>query len=167
MITMAPASSNLLRQSAGPALAPKGCTNMLLRQLTRRVQPVYDAHLAELGIKVTQYTLLAHLSALQPVAPGALAQALGMTASTLTRNLKPLLAAGWVAMGDGPDGRTRHVWLTDTGTALRTQARVRWKRAQTEVNTTLGAERVVALHTLVQDCLALLQPEPEENVDEG
>ncbi len=147
--------------------APRGCTNMLLRQLTRRVQPLYDAHLAELGLKVTQYTLLSHLAALQPVAPGALAQAMGMTASTLTRNLKPLLAAGWVAMGDGPDGRTRSVWLTDEGAALRTQARVRWKRAQVQVNATLGADRLVALHGLLGECIALLQAEPEDEHHEA
>ena len=36
-----------------------------------------------------------------------------MDASTLTRNLQPLIQAGWVTLGPGADGRSRLVSLTD------------------------------------------------------
>ena len=76
------------------APTPVGCTNFKLRQLTRRVTQHYDQHLAGSGLKITQYSLLTHVDKLGPLAPGELARRMDMGASTLTRNLQPLVAAG-------------------------------------------------------------------------
>jgi DNA-binding MarR family transcriptional regulator len=77
------------------AVKPRGCTNLKLRQLVRRVSRLYDAQLAPAGLKTTQYSLLSHVVTLGPLRPGELARAMNMDASTLTRNLRPLQAAGW------------------------------------------------------------------------
>ena len=74
---------------------PRGCTNLQLRQLMRRVAQHYDSELAQAGLKTTQYSLLSTALALGPSRPADLAAAMKMDASTLTRNLKPLIAAGW------------------------------------------------------------------------
>ena len=79
-----------------------------------------------------------------------------MDASTLTRNLKPLIAAGWMRLDPGRDGRSRSVVLTPEGSAKRAEAKQRWKAAQLRLNATLGEERVVALHALIQESMALL-----------
>ena len=86
---------------------PQGCTNFKLRQLVRRVSQLYDQELAKAGLKTTQYSLLSHVLKLGPIRPGDLAAAMTMDASTLTRNLKPLVAAGWVVLGQGSDARSR------------------------------------------------------------
>lgn len=143
--------------SAAPA-TPRGCTSFKLRQLTRCVASRYDAQLAAAGLKSTQYSLLSHVHALGPVAPGELARAMTMDASTLTRNLKPLLAAGWVVMQPGADGRSRRVELTAAGRAKRAEAQRRWRAAQEGLQTTLGLERTAALHALLDDTLARLDP---------
>ena len=49
---------------------PQGCTNLKLRQLTRMVTRHYDRHVAETGLKNTQYALLSHVVGLGPVRPG-------------------------------------------------------------------------------------------------
>ncbi len=141
---------------------PRGCTNYRIRQLMRQVSQHYDAELARAGLKGTQYALMGHVIQLGPMRPGELARALKMDASTLTRNMKPLLEAGWLSQAPGPDRRSRTVNITDAGRAKWTEARKHWKRAQEHINSVLGEDRVIALHTLIDESLDLLLPhEPE------
>jgi DNA-binding MarR family transcriptional regulator len=141
------------------APVPVGCTNFKLRQLTRRVTQHYDQHLAGTGLKITQYSLLAHADKLGPVAPGELARRMDMGASTLTRNLQPLVAAGWLEMGEGADARSRLVHITETGREVRRQAQRRWKTAQLSLNDKLGTATVAALHHLLDQGLAAFHEE--------
>ena len=145
---------------------PRGCTNFKLRQLVRRVSQHYDAEVGKAGLKTTQYSLLSHVLRLGPIRPGDLAERMTMDASTLTRNLKPMLAAGWLELSAGDDGRSRLVHITNAGRAKRAEAQRHWKAAQEGLNQMLGMERVQAIHALVDDSLALLQPVPEEGGDD-
>ena len=136
---------------------PQGCTNLKLRELSRVVTRHYDAHVAPTGLKNSQYSLLSHVVALGPVRPGELAARMRLDASTLTRNLQPLIAAGWVEQGPGDDARSRSVVATEAGRAKRAEAQRAWKQAQLALNARLGNERVAALHALLDDCLAALE----------
>ena len=143
-----------------PAIAtPRGCTNFKTRQLSRLLSRHYDAELAAVGLKTTQYSLLTHVLRLGPLAPGELARHMGLDASTLTRNLQPLLAAGWLVQEAGVDARSRSVGITAAGRVKQAEAQRRWKAAQQQVNALLGAERVAVLHQLLDDCTAALQGE--------
>ena len=145
---------------------PQGCTNFKLRQLVRRVSQLYDAEVGKAGLKTTQYSLLSHVLRLGPIRPGDLAASMTMDASTLTRNLKPMLVAGWLQMSAGDDGRSRLVHITDAGRDKRAEAQRHWKAAQEGLNQLLGVECVRALHALVDDSLELLDPVPAEAEDE-
>lgn len=134
----------------------QGCTNLKLRQLTRRISQLYDSELAQVGLKASQYSLLSHVLKLGPVRPGDLARAMKMDASTLTRNLKPLLAGGWVELGEGADGRSRLITISDAGRAKRQQAQRHWKAAQAGLNQLLGVPRLLALHALIDESMELL-----------
>jgi len=140
------------------AVKPQGCTNFKLRQLMRRVAQHYDAEVGKSGLKTTQYSLLSHVIALGPVRPVDLATAMGLQASTLTRNLRPLIDAGWLELGPGPDGRSRLVSVTPAGREKRQEAQRRWRVAQEAINQALGPKRVVQLHGLIDECLGLLSP---------
>ena len=120
----------------------------------------YDAELAQAGLKTTQYSLLSHVMKLGPVRPGDLARAMTLDASTLTRNLRPLLAAGWVELAAGGDARSRSVTLTEAGRAKRAEGQRRWRVAQEGLNALLGVQRVVNLHALIDASLASLSPDP-------
>lgn len=76
---------------------PQGCTNFKLRQLMRQVAQHYDAEVGKTGLKTTQYSLLSHVFKLGPIRPVDLAQAMRLDASTLTRNLRPMIDHGWLA----------------------------------------------------------------------
>lgn len=149
-----------------PGALPRGCTNLQLRQLTRHVTRHYDAHMAASGLKTTQYSLLSTVLKLGPVRPSDLADSLKMDPSTLTRNLKPLVAAGWVETAAGVDARSRAVSITATGRAKRTEAQRHWRAAQDSLNQMFGLPRVMALHALIQESLALLAPNQPETTDE-
>jgi DNA-binding MarR family transcriptional regulator len=136
------------------AQRPQGCTNFKLRQLTRRVTQHYDQHLALVDLKITQYSLLSHVVVLGPMSPGELARRMDMDASTLSRNLKPLVTAGWLVVGDGVDGRSRQVAITPSGRVLRKRAQRHWKAAQLALNERFGPDTVVALHRLLDEGLA-------------
>jgi DNA-binding MarR family transcriptional regulator len=137
--------------------SPQGCTNFKLRQLTRLVSQHCEPHFAAAGLKTTQYSLLSHIDHLGPIAPGELARRMDLDASTLTRNLQPLIAGGWVEMGPGEDARSRLVQVTPAGRAKRQATKADWKRAQLSLNETLGDERVLRLHALLDECLELLR----------
>ena len=147
------------------AAAPRGCTNFKLRQLTRRVSQHYDRAVAASGLKTTQYSLLSTIEHLGPIRPSDLAAAMAMDASTLTRNLQPVVANGWAAIGPGADGRSRLVTLTARGRSKRAEAQRDWKRAQLALNAQLGPTRVAELHALLDECLATLAAGEPETAD--
>ena len=154
------------RQPPKPALAapvsPYGCSSQKLRQLSRRVSQHFDRIVAASGLKTTQYSLLSTIVRLEPVHPGDLAALLGMDASTLTRNLQPLVAQGWIVIGPGDDGRSRYVSATPAGREKRAAAQREWKKAQLAFNARIGDDTVVRLHALIDECLAWMN-EPADD----
>lgn len=139
--------------------SPQGCTNFKLRQLTRLVSQHCEPFFNETGLKTTQYSLLSHIDHLGPLPPGQLAKRMDLDASTLSRNLQPLLNAGLVEQLPGDDARSLLVQVTAAGRAKRAEMKADWKRAQLSINATLGDERVQQLHALLDECLALMREE--------
>ena len=92
----------------------------------------------------------------------ALADALDMDRTTLTRNLKPLLEAGWVELKPGADSRQRIVTITAAGRAKVRQAYAAWSRAQTEFEALMGRDAVRALNLQLETTLIQLTPLLEE-----
>ncbi len=151
-------------ETGTPAL--RGCTHLKLRQASRLVTRHYEAHVAAAGLKITQYSLLSCVAGLGPLRAGALAAAMQLDASTLTRNLAPLVQRGWVRVRTGDDARSRVVEATAAGLAVRATAQKAWKRAQLALNERLGAARAAALHTLLDETVALLASGDEGDPDE-
>ncbi|HQU89748.1 MAG TPA: MarR family transcriptional regulator, partial [Denitromonas sp.] len=83
---------------------PLACTGARLRRLTRRVTVFYEQYLRTVGLRLTQYSVLAHLE-LEPQPLQILAEKLEMDRTTLTRGIRPLVAAGWIAQTPGADAR--------------------------------------------------------------
>lgn len=135
---------------------PRGCTNLKLRQLSRAVARHYDAYIAPIGLKNTQYSLLSHVVVGGPVKPSTLAARMRLDASTLTRNLQPLIAQGWIEQGPGDDARSRLVSATEAGREKRAEGQRAWKQAQLALNVRLEPERVAALHALIDECMQAL-----------
>ncbi|GGX80443.1 MarR family transcriptional regulator [Pseudoduganella dura] len=125
----------------------------------------YDRYVAETGLKNTQYALLSHVVRLGPIQPGDLARRMQMDASTLTRNLQPLIAQGFLQIGAGKDARSRLVEATDAGRIKQAEGQRAWKTAQMALNKHLGVERVAVLHDLLDTCIEFLDDNPDEQAD--
>lgn len=151
--------------SVAPA-SPRGCTHLKLKQASRLIARHYEAFVAPTGLRNMQYSLLSHVLKLGPLRAGELAAAMKLDASTLSRNLQPLIERGLLRLNPDPkDQRSRVVSVTPEGEALRAEAQRAWKRAQLALNQKLGPARVVALHGLIDECLALLEDDSVEGAD--
>ena len=120
------------------------CTCFCLRRAARRASQVYDRELAAVGLSVNEFSILRR--AREPQALGALADLLGMDRTTLTRNLRPLLDAGWVEEHRSPgDARKKLVATSRSGRRLLDRAEPHWQRAEKRLGDAFGARQTAAL----------------------
>lgn len=134
-------------------LQPPQCTLLRLRRTTRRITQIYDHHLAPLGLRITQYSLLGSLVG-QPATPiGSFADVMGMDRTTLTRNIRPLIRAGWIELTAGDDRRQRAIALTPEGKAIFRRGVPLWRQAESELRATVGSEAIVQLQGLLDHSL--------------
>ncbi len=103
-----------------------------IRQASRIVTQMYDQALKPSGVKITQFGILRLLSVHPGLTTGAMASALAMDSTTLTRTLKIIEENRWIASAPGEDRRERHWKLTRTGEERLEQALPLWKQAQKE-----------------------------------
>jgi DNA-binding MarR family transcriptional regulator len=118
-----------------PATTP--CLCNALRQADRAVSRLYDEELRGVGLRTTQYSLLRWLRHAGEVRQRDLGALTSLDETTLTRNLRPLIDAGWVAIRPGEDRREKLVSLTDAGAAKLREARPAWERAQQRLRSRL------------------------------
>ena len=83
------------------------CISTRVRQLSRIVTRVYDDALRPLAITASQFTLLTQLAQQDGITAVEIGHSLDIEKSTLSRNLKRLLALGLIIM-DPPAGRRGH-----------------------------------------------------------
>jgi DNA-binding MarR family transcriptional regulator len=122
---------------AGHRLVASPCLCNALRQAARAVSRLYDQELRGVGLRTTQYSLLRYLKYCGEVRQRDLGAVTSLDETTLTRNLRPLLEAGWVAIDTGEDRREKLVSLTDAGAAKLREARPTWERAQERMQSRL------------------------------
>ena len=130
------------------------CAHANLRKAMRVVAQAYDAALRPSGLKATQFTLLAVLAHRGDMALTRLSRILVMDRTTLTRNLKPLQAKGWLEIGREKDERIRLIAITDAGRAIVARATPLWRDAQNRVTEGFGETR---LSTMIGDLNALVE----------
>lgn len=103
-----------------------------IRQASRIVTQMYDQALKPSGLKITQFGILRMLSAYPGLTTGALAEALVMDSTTLTRTLKIIQESNWIESVPGEDRRERRWSVTEAGKQRMEQALPLWKSAQKE-----------------------------------
>jgi DNA-binding MarR family transcriptional regulator len=118
-----------------PTASP--CLCNALRQASRAVSRLYDEELRGVGLRTTQFSLLHHLARAGPIRQGDLGGLAHLEETTLTRNLRPLVDAGWVAVRAGEDRREKWLKITRKGLAKLEQAHPSWARAQERMRSLL------------------------------
>lgn len=126
------------------------CIATRVRQLSRIVTRVYDDALRPFGITASQFTLLTQLAQQDGITAVEIGSELDIEKSTLSRNLKRLLALGHLTM-DPPAGRRgRGLHLTPKGQDVIQKGYPVWKDAQARTIRVLGADSRTTLDGLVQ-----------------
>lgn len=133
------------------------CTAAAIRRAARRTTQLYDEALKPLGLKLTQYSLLSNIAALDRPTITQLANHLMMDRTTLTRNLAPLRAGGWVQLGAGADKRSRAIILTPDGEEILKASRPVWQRAEVALRTKAGEARTRELRRLLDEVAAAME----------
>lgn len=156
---MAPASTSVSASTTASTHAPAAaspCTCFKVRSLSRRLTQLYDETIAPSGLRSTQFSLLANARRPRGGTPPSvteLADTMFMDRTTLTRNLRPLVAAGLVALESGSDARSKAVVVTAAGERAFLEARELWKLAQRRVRKVGGLENVEQLESLINGLL--------------
>jgi DNA-binding MarR family transcriptional regulator len=133
---------------SGPAATP-GCTCGSLRKASRRISQFYDLALAPVGIKSTQFSILAEVargSLEGPVTMCELATSMVMDRSTLGHNLRPLERDALLELHlVKTDRRKRHVCLTRKGRETLQRAQRLWQTAESRIEEIFGKRDAAAL----------------------
>jgi DNA-binding MarR family transcriptional regulator len=127
-------------------LSPSECTCFRLRGAARRITQIYVKRLAPTGLKISQFSLLGFIIGQGPVGIGRLSELLVTDRTTLTRNLRPLLASGLIERAASGDKRRRELMATAAGRALFKRALPLWTEAEKEVRAAMGGKLTADLH---------------------
>src|SRR6201997_3917400 len=123
----------------------KTCIAVRLRPLNRVVTNFYDDALRPLGLKVSQLNILIVTAKLGLARPAQVCDILQLDVSTLSRNVKPLQAHGWLEVVPEEDARAQPFRLTAQGKRLVEKAIPAWEKAQQQASELLGTEGVALL----------------------
>jgi DNA-binding MarR family transcriptional regulator len=134
------------------------CIATRVRQLSRIVTRVYDDALRPHKITASQFTLLTQLAHTDGITAAEIGLDLDIEKSTLSRNLKRLLALGHIEM-DPPAGRRgRGLHLTPRGKAVIREAYPLWQEAQRRSIDIMGEDARSILDGLLSQAEKLAAP---------
>jgi DNA-binding MarR family transcriptional regulator len=117
-----------------------------IRQAARYVSQLYDRHLAQVGLTITQFSILNRIRRAAPMTMKRLADEMVMERTTLVRALQPLQRDGLLLSRIGEaKSRELALSLTEAGEVKLVAARLLWRAAQDEFERRFGAQRAASL----------------------
>jgi MarR family transcriptional regulator for hemolysin len=114
------------------------CLAHALRRADRVVTQIYNEHLAPLGLRVTQFSILKALHVVVTTTALQIQDILVMEQATVSRALKPLIRDGYIVVNEGANKREKALSLTPQGEELYQQAQGPWNQAQKALRDIIG-----------------------------
>jgi DNA-binding MarR family transcriptional regulator len=139
------------------------CNCFAVRSASRHVSQFYDQFLIPVGLRTTQFSILAKLKRRGPLTINTLAEEMVMDRTTLGRNILPLERDGLIQVEPVlTDRRAKELHLTNAG-EKRLQAGFKaWANAQSQFEVTFGAKRAGELRAMLRSVVAsALTPKPQ------
>jgi len=118
----------------------KECMALRSRMAARTITRAYDAALKPIGLRITQFTVLACIATELTNSISGLADYMAVERTTLTRNLQLLEKKGLIKIFDEGYRRSRQMRLTDQGRAKLDAAIPLWQNAQDELKEKMGQD---------------------------
>jgi DNA-binding MarR family transcriptional regulator len=132
------------------------CVAMRARRMSRIITRVYDEAMRPLGLTASQFTLLTAIAQQDGITAAEIGFDLDIEKSTLSRNLKRLVALRLVQM-DPPAGRRgRGLHLTPAGEEALQTAFPIWRATQDRVASILGQESTLTFDKLLHSAEKLV-----------
>lgn len=103
---------------------------MHARKASRLLSQYFDRMLLDCGLTNNQFSMLTAFALMDRATLTEVSETLGMNRTTLSRNLKPLLAAGLVEEVEGSDQRVRQIVLAEAGRQALAKGIPLWEKAQ-------------------------------------
>jgi DNA-binding MarR family transcriptional regulator len=136
------------------------CPGMRVARATRVMARVFNDEFRAIGLQSSQHGVLTFtaLAGKDGATIGALADALLLDRTTITRNLRPLQKAGYLAITRSPsDARAQIVTLTKKGEKTVEALYPLWQRAYQRIRAALGPRGLAELNdTLDQATTAVV-----------
>jgi len=133
------------------------CTCFNLRKASRIVTQYFDDSMRSIGLRGTQFTLLASAFAYSPITVTHMAEIMVTDRTTLGRNLRPMEKSGFIKVELGDDRRTRIVKLTDAGKEKLQEAYPLWKKAQQDVKMKMGSQNWSSMISKISNLVDQMQ----------
>ena len=131
------------------------CNCFAVRSAARHVSQFYDQFLTPIGLRTTQFSILAKLKRRGPLTINALAEEMVMDRTTLGRNILPLERDGLIRIeATISDRRAKELHLTKAGEKRLQVAHERWSEAQSRFETTFGPRRAAELRKMLRAAVA-------------
>jgi DNA-binding MarR family transcriptional regulator len=141
-----------------PSQAPSNtqeCNCFAVRSAARHITQLYDQFLLPVGLRATQFSILAKLKRIGPLTINELAEKMVMDRTTLGRNVLPLQRDGLIAIApSASDRRAKELHLTKVGEKRLREALKSWSAAQARFEESFGAKRAAELREMLQAAVA-------------
>jgi DNA-binding MarR family transcriptional regulator len=131
------------------------CNCFAVRSAARHVSQFYDQFLAPIGLRTTQFSILARLKRLGPQSINALAESMVMDRTTLGRNIRPLQRDGLIRIEPAAsDRRIKELNLSAAGEQRLEAAMAGWSAAQAQFESAFGPRRAADLRAMLHAVVA-------------
>ena len=128
---------------------PAECLNTRLRMATRKLNQLYNAHIAELGISFGEQSILLMVGKMGQVRQSDIGKRLHLERSTVTRELRGLIKKGYITKYK-EEGISPVVHMTNKGQSFLNILVPKWIDAQNQAKKLLGVEGETALDVVNQ-----------------
>ena len=136
--------------------AAAACVALRARRMSRIITRIYDDAMRPLGLTASQFTLLTAVAQQDSITAAEIGFDLDIEKSTLSRNLKRLVALKLINM-DPPAGRRgRGLHLSEAGHTAIVSAFPVWRTTQAKVHDALGEGSTRTLDGLLEQAEKLL-----------
>ncbi len=130
---------------------PEDCNCFALRSAARHATQLYDQFLAPIGLRTTQFSILAKLKRKGPLRINELAADMVMDRTTMGRAIQPLERDGLIRIeAPASDRRAKDVHLTKAGETRLQEALKAWSQAQAGFEADFGVGRASELRSLLR-----------------
>lgn len=116
------------------------CYCIMLRRAASAVTELYDEALKNEGISLNQFSIIINLNKLGMATTTELADHIGLERSTLVRNLKSIIAMGYIQNISEEGERNNQLTVTSEGRYLLKRTIPIWQSVQDKITEMLGSK---------------------------